>query len=791
MSKKPILIVLLILLGTTIIYGKEFRLDNEIKIILAKNSSKIEKFAAEELNKHLVLAGAKKCNIENDDNKQSSPQVLTFYVGCSVPGFNEGLQKTEARYAIRDNNIYFWGENYIDPRLTLSGILSNSDTRCGTLSAVYAFLNDKIGVKWLRPANNGIYCPKLSSLNLAEKEDYSWVMPMDMCNLRLYWWRNRLIQPLTRFTPEKLQCSVKSVDEHSAQDAIWYRRMRLGIKSRFKYGHAFRNWWVKYGKSHPEWFGMSPDGKRGLPERYSSRNKLCLSNHEVVDQIIKEWQQKGAPEYWNICPNDGSLGFCRCQGCMNLDSRKKDETFYDHLTDRYVNFWNRIIEKAVKIRPDVKFITYVYSYYRFPPRREKIKYPDNMILGMVPMMFEDNEKMFEEWRQRGARNVFLRPNDLCVSSPFFMGLEKRIYDKFKASSSFKLLGVDYDGSCGVRTIDLAYYISARMVIDQKKSFEELEREYCSAYGEAASVVKAFYAYYRKLGEANLGKVKRQLGNRQLLDSSQLIPEILRNLHFYYSCDDFKNATEILEKGKKMRLADESKRRLNELIILNQHALRTYNFIVEAEKKQRGNKNNLEAEAESLVKFREEESETIDWCWQYLFGQTERKYWQLSLWYLNYIGLKINKNKNTLLWSSFDLPSMDGWRKRAQFSKITDKTASFDKFSIELAASSKESLGISYHKFKVIPGKVYKLSYDYLLKEENSPSYLRFSCVGGGKNMFNIYSRKKNKFWQSEKTTFKIPENINNITFYFIVGPGQKDQVVNIDNISCCLVENGK
>lgn len=798
-EKKIILkcLVILVIFGITVLNAKEFSLDNNIEILIEKNCSIIDKFAAEELKKHFLLAGAGQCDIKTAGAGKTSSSGLNFHIGQAVPGFNLKLENSEARYAVRGNNVYLWGENNINRRLTLEQILGSANTRCGTLSAVYVFLADKLGIKWPRPGDNNIYSYKVSSIDLADGEECRWVMPMDMCGLRVYWWRNRLIQPLNSFTPEKLRCSVEDVDKHALQDMIWFRRMRLGNKSRLRYGHAFGGWWKKYGKIHPEWFGMNPDGKRGLPERYSKSNKLCLSNDQVVDQIIKEWQDKGTPEYWNLCPNDGSLGYCRCEKCLALDSRKDGETFYDHLTDRYVNFWNRIAEKAVKIRPDVKFITYVYSYYRFPPRREKIKYPENMILGMVPMMFEDNDKMFVEWQKLGAKYVFLRPNDLCMDSPFFMGLEKRIYDKFKSSTRFKLLGTDYDGNCGVRTLDFAYYVTARMIVEPDKSFEELENDYCSTYGKASPAVKEFFAYYRKLGEANLKKTADQLAlkKRKLLDSSQLLPEILNNVNLYYSMDDFKNADRILRKGKLLKLSKDAEKRLDELIILNEHALKTYSFLREAQKKQLGHKNNIDRKAEELVGFREKEAKTIDWCWQYLFGRTEKKYWLLCNWYLKYIGLKINPAGDSQLWSSFDLPAMDGWRKRTQFSKITNETASFDQFSVELNAFAKEELGISYNGFMVAPGKVYKISYDYLLREGNSPDYLRLRCVGQGKEksetVFNVYSRKKSKYWQNEEKIFKIPENMNKITFYFNVGPGKKGQIVNIDNIRCKIIEKEK
>ena len=100
-------------------------------------------------------------------------------------------------------------------------------------------------------------------------------------------------------------------------------------------------------------------------------------------------------------------------------------------------------------------------------------------------MFEDNRKMFEAWWKAGARQVFLRPNDLCAGMPFTRGLERLIYDKFQASRKFRIFGTDYDGSCGVRNIDLEYYIVARMIHAPDRSFEELENEYYSAYGAAA------------------------------------------------------------------------------------------------------------------------------------------------------------------------------------------------------------------------------------------------------------------------------------------------------------------
>ena len=795
-SSIKILLMGILLVFIYIMPGKvnaeEFKINSPIEIVIGKKADILTKFAAEELKKHLQELGASNCEISTT----VKGNALVFLLGQRPEGASGKLEKSQACYAIRGRNVYLWGENFTGKLKTINQILgAERYSRCGILSSVYLFLNRELGINWLCPGNKGIVCKKHDSLKLPDKADFSWAPPLNMAVIRVYWWRNRLIQPNNRFVPAALQCSVPYVENRRFEDIVWFRRMLLGTKSRIRYRHAFSHWWKKHGSTHPEWFGLTTYGQRGLPEKYHKRNKLCVSNDAVVDQIIKEWQEKGASKYLNVCPNDGTPGFCRCPKCMALDSRKADETFYDHLTDRYLNFWNRIADKAVKIRPDVMLVSYVYSYYRFPPRREKVKHPDNMLFGMVPMMFENNAEMFKKWQECGAKNVFLRPNDLCIGSPLFMGLEKRIYDKFKASSGFNLFGVDYDGACGVRTNDLAYYVVARMVTNPNKSFTDIESEYCSAYGKAADIVREFFTYYRKLGEASLKKATRLLKqqNRSLLDSGQLNQIIINDINNYYKIDDFRKAARILAKCKVEELPPECRKRFQDLVILNTHAEKSFLFISEAIKKSKNQPNQMEKMAKDLIKFRIKENKSLAWNWPSLWSRQEKKFWLMSNSYRKSVGLSnIPDHGNKIFWSSFDLPAMDGWRKRKLFNKLSSETASFDKFSVELTSKGNGGLAISRHAVKVIPGESYQLEYDYLLKKDNSPKYLRLRCVGSvagkGVTMFNMVSSKKSEYWQTSKKTFKIPPGTNSITLYFIVGPGKNGSKAYLDRISLSMLK---
>lgn len=752
----------------------------EIKIRTADPANPIQKLAGRELEKHLHLIAGRRIPGEK----------YLFLIGVPAPDWKGKLERTEAHYAVRGCRVYFWGDDHAAGNA--DQFISHPQSRFGSLNAVYAFLESELGVKWLRPGDAGIAFEPREKLALPERKDYNWVMPLEMTGARVYWWRDRLVRPINHLAPEELRLSSEAVNEHHVQDLLWARRMRHGFRMPIRYGHAFTGWWNKYGKDHPEYFGMDVNSKRGLPERLRGREKLCVSNPEVVDVIIREWVERGKPKYLNICPNDGTPGFCRCSACMALDTRKAGEDFYAHLTDRYVYFWNRIAEKAVKLRPDVQLVTYVYSYYRYPPRREKVEYPDNLLFGMVPQMFEDNRKMFEEWWKAGARQVFLRPNDLCAGMPFTRGLERLIYDKFQASRKFRIFGTDYDGSCGVRNIDLEYYIVARMIHAPDRSFEELENEYYSAYGAAAPEVRQYHQFWRKIGEGIPGKVAAELKkqNRFLNDAGQIGMVVNENIAHFYREQDFLQADAVLQKAQQRMLSIPARRLLDELILINRHSLFTWHFIREANRKAAGKENRLEQAARDLVAFRVRNRDCIDWKWPELFAslRTEKKYWENVEWYRKEVlkeQVAVPRNPDLVFHDSFDHGTLGKWKKRQAFKAVSGRPAGSG-YCLEFKAGREYAMGASLHQIKVTPGKRYRLSSETLLSDE--VQYLRLRMTGGGKTLLNqVIRRRKSDEWQSAMAEFDIPAGVDSLTLYVIVGPGSGKSAY-LDNVKLVRID---
>lgn len=749
------------------------------EIVLPPKADIIHRFAAEELSRHLQLVTGHP--VETAAQIPADEKNLVFMLGFPPPGEPVALKRLEARYAVRGNNVYIWGDDSkLKPGAEVDEIFSRA-VRCGTLLGVYAFLEDKLECRWLRPGDSGIFCPPRSVVNLRDHEDYSWNPPFEMMTVRGYWWHDA--ERVNLYAPRELRSSPEEIAKHKFDNSLWLRRMRHGTRTVIRYGHAFGKWWELYGGEHPEYFGMNPYGTRIPAKGFEKIAKLCVSNPAVVDQVIAEWRKAGTPKYWNICPNDGTPGFCFCENCLRLDARTPQENFYDHLTDRYLNFWNRIAARAVQIRPDVKLTTYVYSYYRHLPRREKIAYPDNMLLGVVPVLFEDNEAMLQGWADVGMKNIFIRPNDLCSYNAFFRGMEKRIYDKFQQSRKFDLFGTDYDGCLGARTIDLEYYIVSRMVAFPDKSFEELENEYYSAFGAAAPEVKEFYLLWRRIGERNLAGVKAHLKQKKqdLLDDGE-IGRVMLGSGSAYSRTEMAGAVGILKRGLTKDLSERERFRLEELLIIQEHAALTLKFISEALAFQAGKPCELESVARELTDYRIKYRNRIGWKWGELYNREEKRFWALVKWYQG----EVLKSKtdfdqpDMLFRSSFDLPSMEGWRARERFVEITGQTASFDKFSVKMAADVAPGVGIFRNQVAVTPGQRYQVSCD--AKMDEGVDHVRLRVVGGGKTLANLLLKRQNENWVAAQAAFMVPDGVEAIILYVLVGSGEKGRFAYVDNI---------
>jgi hypothetical protein len=326
-------------------------------------------FAAAELRKHLALV--LNTNVPLAAVPAAAPGSYPFHVGIAAPGgAPDAYAPEEARWQIERAAAY----------------LSTHERGYGRggLFAVYAFLEQQLGVRWIEPGDRGIGFTPRDQLTLT-LGSFSWRPELALRKLRV---GIRASHPPT--LPAEISAFgefVLSPEAHAQRaedERVWTLRMRMGSHDYPAYGHAFNDWWDRFSESHPAYFAQNRWGLREPEQRQAPGD----GNPAVVEQVIADWRPRQARIRWvNACENDMPMGFCRCADCLTLDGRSPDAELGDYVTDlsdRYVAFTNQVARAARTIRPDAGAVLYAYQHgvAEAPPKRVRVD--PNVVVAVVP-----------------------------------------------------------------------------------------------------------------------------------------------------------------------------------------------------------------------------------------------------------------------------------------------------------------------------------------------------------------------------------------------------------------------
>lgn len=543
-------------------------------IILEDIENPIKSFSAKELKKHLELVLNENIDIETKYINQDVKYI--FFVGKEPKKFQ--LDKAYSNYVIEENKIYLFGEDKIvktdeNPMETII----NMRNKVGTLFSVYDFLYNELDIRWIKPTDDGIIFSN-KKLNLSNKI-FSWNSEYSFTILRNdIWDYNKFINKLEmeKYTPKELQFSKEEVKNLEKENLLWKRRMKLESSSKPNYGHAFTKYWDKYGREHPEWFALGTNGKRGVegfPKLEASSQKFCVSNIFLQDEIVSNWKkeyEQTGNNIYNSSINDFQ-GYCTCDSCNLLDSEdKKHNDFQEKTkTDRYVYFWNSLLKKSKNFNQSAKIIAYAYSEYRYPPEKKILN--DDIILGFVPQFSDlpnEIKEDLEGWKEKGLKEVFLRPNDFNDDIGLPMGHEKFIFEKFKVFKDTKLLGVDYDNAYSFDDWNfegISRYILIQAFNNPNKSFEEIEDEYYDIFDDAKIEIKNYFEYWRdNFQNKRLNYIKDFGGIEGRVN-------LYKSLEKFYSLEDFEKTNQILENALLSSKNYKTKELIKSMLISNIHA----------------------------------------------------------------------------------------------------------------------------------------------------------------------------------------------------------------------------
>lgn len=260
----------------------------------------------------------------------------------------------------------------------------------GTVNAVYTFVQEGLGVRWLWPGAMG--------------ED---VLTRKTIALDPFEYRHH---PQIRGRAGILRYSSLSRGGYNVS-GDWTRRQRLQLDSLDAVdGHGFRDWWDRFHQTHPEYFALQPDGTRSaFPSPRTA--KLCMSNPAVWQQWLKDVEDQLAKDpgqrVFNAAPNDSwASGFCVCENCRAWDHPDAElRVFrwagigqeYPAISDRHVTFANHCARLLKERFPDNDYYVLMNSYGHSRPAPVKARPDDNVIINCVA-----NFLMGKDLRDRGS-----------------------------------------------------------------------------------------------------------------------------------------------------------------------------------------------------------------------------------------------------------------------------------------------------------------------------------------------------------------------------------------------------
>lgn len=365
------------------------------------------------------------------------------------------------------------------------------DIDAGTLFAVYEWLERQVGARWLWPGELGTQVPRTAALLSGE---WQVEKKLPLIHTRL---RTGFGQPLWDD-----QAAYKRFQNDTN---VWLRRHRFARSVSLEYPHGFTNYWQRYGATHPEYFALRPDGKRGPFDDRVDLVQMCVSNSGLHQQIIENWleQRRIDPtRLWiNGTENDKRAEdpSCTCPVCTSWDVPGSGT-----LADRYARFWLALQTAGRRYDPSATVIALAYAGYTKPPVATKLN--DHVIVGIVPLtVYPRDEKskeayhqLWNGWAKTGAR-LFLRPNYFLEGYCMPYIFAEQFGEDFKFAAEHNMIATDFDsltGMWGVQGPNL--YLLGRLNEDPKLDVKAVLDEYYSGFGPAAPQVRAYFDYWKNV-----------------------------------------------------------------------------------------------------------------------------------------------------------------------------------------------------------------------------------------------------------------------------------------------------
>lgn len=242
------------------------------------------------------------------------------------------------------------------------GVRIGGDGDRGTLFAVYRFLEDALGCRWLAVGEE--YVPKTATIDL---------QPMELANAPVFDMRvlNARREDLRAWGTRMGFNGFYTAEDVGTTGNSYYLPQAVPMC------HAYHLLIPaeKYLATHPEWFPLL-QGERQPGALHGKQ--LCVTAEGLADEFAKNvialFDEDPNLRVVSVSPNDG-YGWCECEACQALDEKLcGSRTTRQGLAgekpfvgDRVFWFANQVAERVGKVHPDRLLLVLSYINYAEPP----------------------------------------------------------------------------------------------------------------------------------------------------------------------------------------------------------------------------------------------------------------------------------------------------------------------------------------------------------------------------------------------------------------------------------------
>ena len=474
-------------------------------LIVKANNKPVVAYAAKELQSMLEQAmGCKPAIVE-----KPSPRVFSIILGdgnaAREAGLNVADLPDEGFFIRRQGNKLFIAGRDDDTRTPANPGFNVFYPR-GTLTGIYDFLERFAGAGFFFPGPFGTVIPARGGLFLPENIDITDAPDMFFRRFSLsgrpeeHYYGNYDVQSLRRQLLPRLRESEK----------------------RYPFTHALNQLQLirRFGKSHPEYFALMPNGKRDNDPKQKLPGHLCFSS-EVREEIIqdaiayysgkdaktrglKQWSPRGVSgDMFGIMPQDG-MYWCHCDKCKKIwDGEIMDAKARKAISDFMFRFFTEISERLDKEGLKHRLATMAYVPYDIVP---DFPLPKTLLVqvavqgrgGESPEDKADTAKL-KAWSERTGGKVSAWFYAMGKHGPKVIpgvpAMMPRHAANFLKTNEPYLAGAYFESQTDQFIFNyLNYYVVMRLMWDNSLDAEKLMADHFRLmFGKGAPFMAKFYA----------------------------------------------------------------------------------------------------------------------------------------------------------------------------------------------------------------------------------------------------------------------------------------------------------